>query len=444
MRHRLAAAFAITLMLPAQAMAQEPQSAPAPSQLMQDIEAYLKGPELNRRRYSADNGDPYAMVHVSDALERKFGARVGGPSAILPIQMKYLMGAAQKQHGPAFFRLGEIVRYGRTPEGGPMDALAFFEQGAKLGDRDSVLAYYKMARDIEVCSQCKPGIRKGSIDLVYEYLPAEQAVIDQGKAFSEAYVKARSAGEDRAIEKYASEKKAMVQQAIAFLGSDAMKDEWLAQSALANAYIYGIKGVDYPRLRSGSFEPSKGPQFLLPEPEKAKAILQRFADRGENDALDFLSKLHLTGQIKGFAQDRALFVKYTSQLADKGHIEAAYRLGNIMVAGTPFGTDFDMGARYLNQAHQAGSASATLDLAFMFFGGRGVAKDEAMALTLFEEAANRGSSKAAEVLAEYWEKGLGGTRNPMRAHVWAKRAEANRESEKKGAAIMQQLNDLAN
>lgn len=433
-------AFSAVLAAPHVATAQNQQRAPSP--LMQEIEAYLKGPELNRRRYSADNGDPRAMVDVSDALEKKFGGGIGGPPAILPIQLRYLTGAIEKGHGPAFHRLGEIVRLGRTPEGGPMDALGYFEQGAKLGDRDSVLAYFKMARDIRVCSDCKSGRTKGSLELTRNYTSAEQKIIDGGKVFSAKYLKASGAAEDRAVFKYGTEKEAMVQRALAFLASDPLKDDWLVQSSLANAHIYGVKGVKYSRLRFGFFEPSDEPQFLLPEPEKAVPILQRFAERGERDALNYLSKLYLTGQIKGFAQDRALFVKYTSQLAATGHIEAAYRLGNVMVTGKPFGTDFDLAAQYLYQAHEAGSAGATLDLGMMFFSGRGVDKDEVTALRLLEEAGNRGSSKAAEILAEYWEKGLGGTRNPLRAHLWTTKAAENREKEKKGAELMANLNQL--
>ncbi|KPF65194.1 hypothetical protein IP79_03195 [Porphyrobacter sp. AAP60] len=441
---RWLAAFAMAVFSPlaVSAPAQAQADAPAPSQLMQDIEAYLKGPGLNRRRYSADNGDPRAMVDVSDALEKKFGGRAGGSAAILPIQLRYLMGAIEKAHGPAFHRLGEIVRLGRTPEGGPMEALGFFEQGAKLGDRDSVLAYFKMARDIRVCSDCTRGRIKDSLELTRAYTPAEQKIIDGSTIFSSENLKARGAAEDRAIFKYTAEKKAMVQQALTFLASEPVKDDWLVQSALANAHIYGVKGIKYPRLRLGFFEPSDEPQFLLPEPEKAVPILNRFAQKGERDALDFLSKLHLTGQFKGFPKDRELFIKYTSQLGATGHIEGAYRLGNIMVTGKPFGTDFDMAAKYLYQAHEAGSAKATLDLGMMFFSGRGVEKDEATALRLLEEAGSRGSSKAADILAEYWEKGLGGTRNPMRASIWTKKAAENREKEKKGAELMANLNQL--
>ena len=433
-------AFSAVLTTPHAATAQNEQRAPSP--LMQEIEAYLKGPDLNRRRYSADNGDPQAMVDVSDALEKNFSLRVGGPAAILPIQLRYLMGAIEKGHGPAFHRLGELVRLGRTPEGGPMDALDFFKQGAAAGDFESARAYYKMARDIRVCSLCQPGPPKGTIRLVLEHTPKEQIVIDKGKVFSNEYRAALYDAETRALDKYLNEKTAMVQQAHEFFDSTAMKDNWLAQAAIANAHIYGVKGADLAQLRLGRFEPSEGPQFFMPAPAKAAPILNRFAQRGERDALDFLSKLHLTGQFEGFPQDRDLFIQYTGQLAATGHVEAAYRLGNVMVIGKPFGTDFDLAAQYLYQAHQAGSAGATLDLGMMFFSGRGVDKDEVTALRLLEEAGNRGSSKAAEILAEYWEKGLGGMRNPARAHLWTTKAAANREKEKKGAELMASLNQL--
>ena len=114
-----------------------------------------------------------------------------------------------------------------------------------------------------------------------------------------------------------------------------------------------------------------------------------------------------------------------------------------MVRGEPFGIDFDLAAKYLLQAHKGGNASATTDLAFMFLDGRGVEKNEKLSLDLFEQAANRGSSKAASFLAEYWTKGLGGARNPMLAKIWSDKAVKNLEAENAGKKRMEQINQAA-
>lgn len=323
-----------------------------------------------------------------------------------------------------------------------MDALGFFEQGARAGDTDSVLSYFSLARDLKVCSICQPGITKGSHQLVMEYTPEEQANIDTKNFFSVDHQTALDNAKTRALAQYMDEKRAMVQQALVFLGSDAMKNEWRARSALANAHIYGIKGADLPELRLGRFVQSEGPNFLVPEPAKAAPILQRFAQRGQKDALNFLSQLHLTGQFEGFPQDRDLFIRYTSQLAATGHVEAAHRLGNVMLIGEPFGTNFDLAAQYLYQAYEAGSAEAAGDLGYMFLSGSGVPKDDATALRLFTDGANRGSSKSADVVSQMHRDGVGTPVNGLLAEVYAKKAAENREAEANARALMANLNQL--
>jgi TPR repeat protein len=403
--------------------------------LQADIQAFLTSREMARTRTSADNGDPYSIVKIVDALD----ARYSGNSMVLnEIKVRYLVVAMGQGYGPAFHRMGEMVRLAQLPEGGPMDALGFFEQGAQAGDADSAISYFKMARNLRVCSICEQGERGTETKLIEQVTPEETEALE-GVGLSPEYLRIRQGIEDRTISTYTVEKMAMVKKAIGLFEQDSFKDNWEVQSLLANAYIYGVNGAASTDLRNGNFVETGDRKFLAAEPAKAKPILERFAANNEQGALDLLSRLYLTGVIDGFPADRTKFIDYTSRLADLGNINAAYRLGHFMVAGDPFPADFDLGAKYLYMAHEAGSARATFDLARMFYSGRGVPKNEATAFALFEVAGNRGSSEAADIMAQYWRDGVGGTANPMRADMWSKKAEENREKEAQAAALQQQL-----
>ena len=404
--------------------------------LKADIEAFLTSSEMARVRTSADRGDPYSIIKVVDALDKKYS---GNSIVLIEVKVRYLAVAMGKGYGPAFFRMGEMVRLGQLPEGGPMDALDFFEKGAAAGDADSAIAYFKMARDLRVCSICEQGPRGTETKLIEQVTPAETATLKAAGILSNEYLQTRQGIEDRTTSTYNVEKMAMVKKAIGLLDQDSLKANWDVQSFLANAYIYGVNGAKSSDLRNGKFVETGDRKFMNADPAKARPILERFAANKEQGALDLLSRLYLTGVIDGYPKDRAKFIGYTSQLADLGNTNAAYRLGHFMVAGDPFPPDFDLGAKYLYMAHEAGSARATLDLARMFYSGRGVPKNEATAFSLFEIAGNRGSSDAADVMAQYWRDGIGGTANPMRADIWAKKAKENRDKEAAAAALTKQL-----
>lgn len=406
------------------------------------VEAFLAKPDIKRRKLSADNGDPYSMVWLSDALDKEFNSLPVAYQTILPLQVRYLMGAIEKGYGPAFKRMGDIVYYGRTPEGTRMDAANFYRGGGEAGDFDSAYQFWKMARDVKVCTVCTWSEYSRDFRFTPTFNEREQAQME-GKSFASAdYLEAQNTAYQRAYLGYFREKKEMVAQAVGILASDAFKDNWQVQSILASDYLYGVRGPVTSQLRSGDIERGEERSFLEPQREKAGDIYRRFADKGEIGALVQLSKLHLTGTFPEFAQDRALFLKYGEAAAEKGNIETANLIGNVMVRGKPFGTDFDLAAKYLFQAHQGGNVSATTDLAYMFLEGRGVEANEKLSLDLFEQAGNHGSSKAASFLAEYWTKGLGGTRNPLRAKIWTDKAAENLAAEKRGAAQMDRLNEL--
>ena len=166
MKRPFAIAIAATLLTPIAA------SVPASAQdvgtftreaLQADIQAFLTSREMARTRTSADNGDPYSIVKIVDALDAKYS---GNSMVLNEIKVRYLVVAMSQGYGPAFQRMGEMVRLGQLPEGGPMDAIGFFEKGAEAGDADSAISYFKMARNLRVCSICEQGERGTETKLI--------------------------------------------------------------------------------------------------------------------------------------------------------------------------------------------------------------------------------------------------------------------------------------
>lgn len=429
-------ASAAMCLVPQYSAAQTPdnQSSQTFNDPMAKVQAFLDDPGTKRRQYSAENGDPYAMVWLADEIQKKAGGNWTAERKVLPFRVKFYMGAIAQDYPEAFNRMGSLVLDGQMPEGTPMDAVNFFQQGAELGDLDSIIGFAKLAQDPLVCSICS----KTSDDRLL--LETESPDNKEGTARERGdriLAAGRAAGEA-----YISEKREMANSAIGFLNSDAAKDSWTAQDRLARIYL---RGISRPRLNGYGFFDSGDASLLYvvkPQPPKAKPILERLSDKGVRGAHELLGDLYFVGTYEGFPRDRSKFIKYMRLSADSGNVGSAYKLGHELVSGQNFEPDFDIGATYLNMAHQKGYSAATVDLAFMFYGGRGFPENTATALALFEEAANNGSSKGAQFLADWWRDGLGGTRNPLRAKLWQDKADELKASEARGQELIDKMNAL--
>ena len=430
-KYLLAAAVCLALSAPNAVFAQEPLNLTE-----QAIADFFAQRDVKRKQVSAENGDPYSMVWLADEIQKQIGGEWITAEEIVPFRVKMYMGAIQAGYVPAYDRMAKMVLEGRLPEGTKMDALDFYRQGAELGDVDAIIGYARMAQDEFICSICSKD-DEGELLLAYD---------NQADGEKRTLMELAAASRDKreaAARTYQRERFEFANTAIALLSSDAAEDDSHAQDRLARIYLNGIKR---PALtRYASYESGDREYYILrPEPAKAKPILERMAAKNDRPALQLLADLYLVGSYDGFPQDRTRFIKYASQAADGGDMAFAYKLGHAMVAGQPFGTDFDIGAKYLYMAHQAGRADATLDLAFMFSEGRGVPQNMTTSLALFEEAANRGSAKAAQFLADYWREGMSGTINPLRASVWQKKADELKANEARGAETMELMKRITN
>ena len=431
MRRYLLAAACLALCAPGAGIAQEPLNTSE-----QAIADFFAQRDVKGKQVSAENGDPYSMVWLADEIQKQKGGDWLTAKELVPFRVKMYMGAIQAGYAPAYDRMAKMVLEGRLPEGTKMDALDFYRQGAELGDIDSIIGYARMAQDDFTCSICSKG-DEGELLLSYD-----NTADGEKRSLKELHA-ASMEKREAAARIYQRERSEFANTAIALLSSDAAADDSNAQDRLARIYLNGIKR---PALtRYATYESASRDYFILrPDTAKAKPILERMAAKNDRAALQLLADLYLVGSYDGFPQDRARFIKYASQAADGGDMAFAYKLGHTMVAGQPFGTDFDLGAKYLYMAHQAGRADATLDLAFMFSEGRGVPQNMTTSLALFEEATNRGSAKAAQFLADYWREGMGGTVNPLRASVWQKKADELKANEQRGSETMDLLKALAN
>lgn len=410
-------------------------AAATPDSFETRLQSFLSDPDVKRKQFSADRGDPYSMVWLADELQKKMAGTYISQKQTLPMRVKLYMGAVAKQYPAAFNRMAQLILDGRMPEGGPMDALGFYEKGAKLGDVTSIVGYAKLAQDGFVCSICSQS-DKGNLILDYDNLTggSDSSIKEIGANMYEQRAAAAQA--------YVNEKSEMARTAITLLSSEAAAKDFAAQDRLARIYL---NGIERPNLKNYTgFDSYESKSYLVaPDPPKAKPILIAMGERGQRGGYELLADLYLVGSFEGFPRNRENFIENARLAADAGNLGYAYKLGHTMVTGQTFKADYDIAAKYLHLAHEAGNSAATLDLGFMFYGGRGVPENEETALSLFELAAERGSSKAAETLSQHWREGAGGTRNPMRAKIWADRAVELKVKEERGQETLDALQALA-
>ncbi len=106
----------------------------------------------------------------------------------------------------------------------------------------------------------------------------------------------------------------------------------------------------------------------------------------------------------------------------RGHVRAAYALGNMLLSGDAIGQDPARALELYQQAAQAGHMGALRQVGRCYQKGKGCQKDEAKAFDCFRRSAEGGDGPAAVSLGYCYEKGSGCPADAQAAHWYEEAA----------------------
>ena len=125
------------------------------------------------------------------------------------------------------------------------------------------------------------------------------------------------------------------------------------------------------------------------------------------------------------AGDYETAVQEWRPLADQGHAEAQYELGNMYARGLGVTEDDAAALRWFRRAADQGHAEAEFFIGWMYVNGEGVAQDHAEGLRWYRRAAGRGHAPAQIKLGNMYGFGEGTARDDVLSHMWYSIAAAN-------------------
>ena len=108
--------------------------------------------------------------------------------------------------------------------------------------------------------------------------------------------------------------------------------------------------------------------------------------------------------------------------AEKGDLNAQYRLGRAYLRGEGVPRDYAQALAAMRKAAAQGHAEAEAGIGFMYSGGLGVAQDDAQAVAWLRKAADKGVAKAQFNLGRMLLAGRGVPKDEKEAFQWIQRA----------------------
>jgi TPR repeat protein len=166
-------------------------------------------------------------------------------------------------------------------------------------------------------------------------------------------------------------------------------------------------GSEQALVRLGDLYRQGEAGVIQPDAAKAFGYYKRAADGGSRTAALAMARLMLDGS--GTPADPAGALAIAENLAASGYSEAYLFLGDIYLSGMPGVIDIDRTKAYeaYRVAGESGSVTAQIQSATMLARGDGVAQDVPAALSVLEENAARGDTRALLALAQLHETGAG-------------------------------------
>ncbi|WP_083440017.1 tetratricopeptide repeat protein [Altererythrobacter epoxidivorans] len=420
----------------------EQQSAEALAASEKRVKAWYADPEVQALKAEADGGKASAQIAFADRIRDDILGEIWSSDAIVSNMLKYYAMAMEQGDGTAFLRVGEIAEspdyYTKMRrERDRSEALSYFEQGAELGNRDALAGYLRIVLDPAHCSFC---VDRGEYEV--DFKRTDRWKIADGK------------GEERAAA-YREEKAQALAKAIELTTAGRLRPGDKAAHTLAAAYLTGVQlpyGTRVTKKSSAATSDDEsyqalltnlGAQWLLPQStEKALEILVELSMRGDILASRKLGALYLDGHT-GLAKDADKFVFYMKRAADNGSVIAANDVGFELLAGKNIPANHARGFEFIAKAAMEGYGPAELTAGYALREGRGVARDDKLALEMFKRAAEHGELDGAVQAAAMYRAGQGtdsGRVEVPNAYAYEKKAEEMRKLTPEMAEFLRRAN----
>ena len=148
----------------------------------------------------------------------------------------------------------------------------------------------------------------------------------------------------------------------------------------------------------------------------AAAEVKRLAEQGDAEAQASLARMYFTG--RGIDRDQDAAIAWFRHAAESGHVASQVHLGMISAQVG----NFELAAKWLTMAAEAGDAAGMTNLAALYFRGLGVERDPARALDWFAKAAAQGDPANQLRLGGLYLDDAAGAPDIARGLRWIRRA----------------------
>ena len=181
----------------------------------------------------------------------------------------------------------------------------------------------------------------------------------------------------------------------------------------------GIR-LDKPAGSRGSSSPDQARNAAHDQPRGTDAAALKYlsdmAEYGDLEAQCELGLIYAEG--RGVAGDDARAVHWFWKAAEQGHIAAQYNLGIMHQEGRGTPKNDVAAVQWHQKAAEQGHVEALCSLGRLYQAGGGVPKDDARAVRCFRQAAEQGHAEAQYTLALCCATGRGVAKNDAQAVKW--------------------------
>ncbi|ERP98928.1 hypothetical protein Q674_16575 [Acinetobacter sp. COS3] len=203
------------------------------------------------------------------------------------------------------------------------------------------------------------------------------------------------------------------QEAYNILKKLAEQGDAKAQNSLGNGYEYGywgevnLKQAEYWYRKSAAQNYTKGIHnlgvsiFLQKQYKDALPYFEKAASMKHADSINMLGIYYLEGIV--FEQDYKRALKYFSQAIDidANNASALFNIGQAYYYGHGVEQDYNKAFIWINKSANQDYSLAQIQLAEMYFSGKGVNKSVAKAIEIIKPLAELGDPKAQQNLKWY-------------------------------------------
>jgi|GEM_PF-5101628 len=129
------------------------------------------------------------------------------------------------------------------------------------------------------------------------------------------------------------------------------------------------------------------------------ALAQNAATSGQAAEARFAQKIEMMYFSAVWGMDES--IAGLRKAAERGNAEAQRALGSMYMNGRGVARDDELAVVWLRQAAEQGTIPAQYYLGLMYANGRGIARDDAMAVMWWQKAAEKGHAEALQALRKW-------------------------------------------